>query len=225
MLKKIFRSILYFLGFLILFIIGYLGTEYVFAKWTVNKDSPIKKDILIYVQSNGVHTDIVLPVKTEIIDWSTIFPYKNNKSQSTDYKFVGIGWGDKGFYLDTPEWKDLKVSTAFEAATSLGESALHVTYLKNVSEDELTKPIWISFEQYNAIIKTIKNTIEWKNNEVIYISTDAQYGLTDAFYEAEGSYSIFHTCNTWTNNVLKNANLKASKWVAFDKGILYQNSK
>ena len=225
MLKKIFRSILYFLGFLVIFIIGYLGTEYVFAKWTVNKDSPIKKDILIYVQSNGVHTDIFLPVKTEIIDWSTIFPYKNNKSQSTDYKFVGIGWGDKGFYLDTPEWKDLKASTAFEAATGLGESALHVTYLKNVSEDELTKPIWISFEQYNAIIKTIKNTIEWKNNEVIYISTDAQYGLTDAFYEAEGSYSIFHTCNTWTNNVLKNANLKASKWLAFDKGILYQNSK
>ncbi|XQC04883.1 DUF2459 domain-containing protein [Arcobacter cryaerophilus gv. pseudocryaerophilus] len=47
----------------------------------------------------------------------------------------------------------------------------------------------------------------------------------DAFYEAIGSYSIFHTCNTWTNNLLKKASLPASFWLAFDDGILYQYNK
>ncbi|MFW3327891.1 DUF2459 domain-containing protein, partial [Aliarcobacter butzleri] len=65
-------------------------------------------------------------------------------------------------------------------------------------------------------------SLQWLNEKPIYINTTAQYGQNDAFYEAIGSYSIFHTCNTWTNNVLKNANLLSSKWVAFDDGILYQ---
>ena len=59
----------------------------------------------------------------------------------------------------------------------------------------------------------------------INIKTTSQYGQNDAFYEAIGSYSIFHTCNTWTNNLLKKASLPASFWLAFDDGILYQYNK
>ena len=59
----------------------------------------------------------------------------------------------------------------------------------------------------------------------INIKTTSQYGENDAFYEAIGSYSIFHTCNTWTNNTLREAKLPSSKWLVFDKGILYQYKK
>ena len=31
----------------------------------------------------------------------------------------------------------------------------------------------------------------------------------DAFYEAKGRYSLFFTCNTWTNNALKICKQKA----------------
>ena len=56
------------------------------------------KNIPIYIYTNGVHTDIVMPVKNDIKDWSKKISLKNLKSQKTDYKYVGIGWGDKGFY-------------------------------------------------------------------------------------------------------------------------------
>ncbi|MDK7354048.1 DUF2459 domain-containing protein, partial [Rothia aeria] len=72
------------------------------------------------------------------------------------------------------------------------------------------------------IINSIKETIIWQNNHPIYIETNAQYGEDDAFYEANGKYSIFYTCNTWTNNVLKKAGLKASFWAAFDDGLMSQ---
>ena len=48
------------------------------------------------------------------------------------------------------------------------------------------------------------------------------YGNSDAFYDATGSYSLFHTCNSWTNNALKAAGMKASVWTPFDKGIFHQ---
>ena len=83
----------------------------------------------------------------------------------------------------------------------------------------------ISKKQYSLIIDTIKNSLQYKDEKPINIKTTSQYGENDAFYEAIGSYSIFHTCNTWTNNLLKKASLPASFWVAFDDGILYQYNK
>ena len=48
------------------------------------------KNIPIYIYTNGVHTDIVMPVKNDIKDWSEKISLKNLKSQKTDYKYVGI---------------------------------------------------------------------------------------------------------------------------------------
>lgn len=175
--------------------------------------------------SNGVHTDIVLPTETNYINWENLFPFENTLGKRTNFKYIAIGWGDKGFYLNTPEWKDLKISTALVAATGIGETALHVTYYNNIKLDELTKQIEISENQYLALIKYIENSIAYgSNHKPQLIETTAQYGQNDAFYEANNSYSIFFTCNTWANDALKTSGIKASKWVAFDKGILYQHS-
>ncbi len=56
----------------------------------------------------------------------------------------------------------------------------------------------------------------------LLVHTDAQYGPDDAFYEAVGRYSLFHTCNTWANNALKSCGQRACLWTAFDEGIFYQ---
>jgi uncharacterized protein (TIGR02117 family) len=71
------------------------------------KDDGQKKEIPVYIYTNGVHTDIVMPVKNDLQDWSAKLPFNNVRSKKTDYNYVGIGWGDKGFYLDTPTWADL----------------------------------------------------------------------------------------------------------------------
>lgn len=50
------------------------------------------------------------------MDWSQKIPFSQTKGKSTDFNYIAFGWGDKGFYLDTPTWADLKFSTAFKAA-------------------------------------------------------------------------------------------------------------
>jgi hypothetical protein len=37
-----------------------------------------------------------------------------------------------------------------------------------------------------------------------------------------GSYNLFHTCNTWTNDALKAGGQKACWWTPFDAGIFRQ---
>ena len=127
-MKKILKYILKTLGVLVGLIIIYLLAVLILPLISVNKtpEKPIDQ-VEVYIKTNGVHTDIVIPVVTDQIDWSTYIPFSDTKSKK-QYKYLAVGWGDKGFYLDTPEWKDLKFSTAFKAAFWLGESAMHTTF-------------------------------------------------------------------------------------------------
>jgi len=47
------------------------------------------------------------------------------------------------------------------------------------------------------------------------------YTNNDNFYRAKESYSIFKTCNTWANSVLKQSHLQSCIWTAFDFGLMH----
>ncbi len=184
------------------------------------KNDGEKKEIPIYIYTNGVHTDIVMPVKNDLYDWGSKIPFANTKSKKTDYNYVGIGWGDKGFYLDTPTWADLKFSTAFNAAFWLSESAMHCSYYKTMTEADDCKKIMISRNQYKDLVKFVDAKFDRdQNGNFILIPTNAVYSDNDAFYDATGRYSFLNTCNTWTNDALKSAGQKAALWTPTDFGI------
>lgn len=178
------------------------------------------KEIPIYIYTNGVHTDIVMPVKNDIHDWSSKIPFSDTKSAKTDYQFVGIGWGDKGFYLDTPTWADLKFSTAFKAAFWLSESAMHCSFYRKMTEADDCKKIMISRSQYRKLIDFVDKKFDKDDQgNYILVPTNAVYGDNDAFYDAKGRYSFLNTCNTWANDALKAAGQKAAFWTPSDYGI------
>ncbi|WP_413532711.1 TIGR02117 family protein [Empedobacter brevis] len=221
-MKKIFRILLKTLGVLVLLIVVYLLAAVLLPLIPVNKQKEKTNDqITAYILTNGMHTDIVVPVKSEVIDWSTIVPFSDTKSKK-EYNYIAFGWGDKGFYLDTPEWKDLKFSTAFNAAFWLGDSAIHTTFYNKITEADDCKRIVMSFDEYEKLVDYIKNSFDLnENNKVKLIKTDAVYGDNDSFYEAKGNYSLFFTCNTWAANALKAANKTAPWWTATQQGIFY----
>lgn len=220
-MKKMALLILKTLGILLGIIVVYVAAGYFLPFIEVPaKDDGQKKEIPIYIYTNGVHTDIVMPVKNDLHDWSTKIPFGNTKSKETDYRFVGIGWGDKGFYLDTPTWADLKFSTAFKAAFWLSESAMHCTYYKTMKEGEDCKMIMVSRNQYKDLVKFVDEKFDKDTNgNYILVPTNAVYGNNDAFYDAIGKYSFLDTCNTWANNALKAAGQKAAWWTPSDYGI------
>ena len=97
---------------------------------------------------------------------------------------------------------------------------MHCTFYKRMKEDKQCKKITITEKQYQQLIAFIQDSFQTENDKIMKIETDAVYGNHDAFYEAKGSYSLFHTCNTWTNNALKSADQKAALWTPTDVGIL-----
>ena len=225
-MKKIVKICLSVILCLILLIFLYAGSAYVLSRVGTSREATGSNDVAIYILTNGVHTDIAMPVKSPYKDWSREIKYSNTSKKDTAFKYVAMGWGDKGFYLETPTWADLKVSTAFKAAFSLSTSAIHATFYKTLKEDNTCVKIEISAAQYQRLVTYIENSFKRDSNgQFMFIQTTANYGTDDAFYDAVGSYSLFHTCNTWANNALKSCGQKASFWTPFDTGIFYQYRK
>lgn len=205
---------------LLIFVVSYVFLVFAIPYIPVNSNvKNTAEEISIYIKTNGVHTDIVLPIKTEIKDWSEKIKFSQIKSQDATMQFIGFGWGDKGFYLNTPDWSDLKFSTAFVAAFGIGSSAMHATFYKQINENKSCVKIKISKEEYRKLIVYIKDNFKLDvNGNPIWIDATT-YGVNDSFYEAKGAYTLFYTCNTWANNGLKAINQKAALWTATDRGI------
>ena len=220
MFGKILKTLFFIILSIFLFVVVYLLSETILSKITTNYSKNENLDYEIFIKSNGVHTDVVLPIKSDVINWFDFFSFEDTLSKRDDFLYISIGWGDKGFYLDTPEWKDLKFSTAFNAAFWLGDSAMHTTFYDKMTLGEDCKKVNMNLEEYQKLIVYIKQSFDLdKNNKVELIKTDAVYGDSDSFYEAKGSYSLFFTCNTWAASALKAANKEAPLWTATQQGI------
>ncbi|TNE54905.1 MAG: TIGR02117 family protein [Bacteroidetes bacterium] len=221
-LKKVFFLILKFLIYFIIFSLLYLLVAYLLSRITVNEKQEYSgQEVVVFLKSNGVHTDLVLPIHHEQRDWSKKLPPENNRKPDSNYRYIALGWGDKGFYLNTPTWGDLTFSTAFKAVFGLSSTAMHVTYYEEMeANDSSCVRIPISGRQYELLCQFVDRSFRKKaDGSYQLIPTKAVYSDHDAFYEAKGTYSLFRTCNTWTNQALKHAKMKAAFWTAFQSGI------
>lgn len=177
--------------------------------------------IKIFVHSNGVHCDVILPAKNNFINWFEKLPAGDCESVDTTFGYVAFGWGDKGFYLETPQWSDLKLSTAFKAAFFMSSTAMHVNWCRNEpSVNTQCKMISISPEQYQRLVNFIRDG--FRTNEFGKAEVIAHPGYTpyDKFYEANGTYSLCRTCNVWTGQALGTAGIKVGCWTPFDWNLM-----
>lgn len=211
---------------IIVLLLLYLLVSLVIERIPVKAEMVDNADIELYVLTNGVHTDLVVPVKTKQMDWRKYVKFEHTPSGRTDYKYIAFGWGDRGFYMETPRWSDLKLNVAFKAVFGIGTSAVHSTFYYNMYEDDNCIALKLSENQYSRLIEFILSTFRLNNQQQsIVIETDANYGSNDAFYEANGKYSLFYSCNTWTNQGLKRCGQKACLWTLFENGIFRQYKK
>ena len=73
---------------------------------------------------------------------------------------------------------------------------------------------------YLKLIATIESSFETDSLGNLMQCGNYSYSDNDAFYKAKGKYSLFKTCNCWTNSCLKSANVKTGYWTPFPRGIL-----
>ncbi|MEN3809943.1 TIGR02117 family protein [Chromobacterium piscinae] len=192
-----------------------------------NRDwRPPSSGIPIYLDSNGVHTSLILPVRSDAMDWSIAFPPQQVRrpERFSQVPYISIGWGSKVFFLSIQNWADLSPGKAL-AALAFDQSVLHVEYLPQPREGQDTRRILLSPEQYRRLADFIRRSTPVDANGQARQEKGYHYGDNDAFYAAHGRYNPIITCNQWTRDALASAGVRTALWSPFVQPLFWQLEK
>lgn len=171
--------------------------------------------VTIMVETNGVHTALVLPLVTPEKDWRSTFPAHHVPASTRPYTHLSISWGEEDVFLNTPTWRDLSPLTVLRVIGAGGEGLLHVAHYVRPAPSEDTRPLTLTREQYRRLVSSIERSLP-----PAPFNSHPGYGPQDVFYEAPGRYTAANTCNQWTSNMLAGAGVKTGWWTPFAGGVM-----
>lgn len=180
--------------------------------------------IPIYLRTNGVHAELILPTRAAEVDWSVDHPPAHMRSLAEPLDWVAFGWGDRGFFAHTPTWADLKPATALIALSGFGPGAMHVEYIESPRAYK-AREVKISPAQYARLVAFIRASFERDAAGRLHRTNLPGYFASDAFYEASAGYKFWFTCNDWVRRALSDAGVRAPLWAPFDTALFYQLQK
>ena len=167
--------------------------------------------VTLFVESSAVHTAIIVPKQAAGVDWRDWAPGQDLRDpRYAGFPFLAIGWGEAGFFRETPHWRDVKPGTILHAALGSDRTLIHVDHLPlpRANGGDI-RMIRLSPQAYRKLVAFIQAS--WRRGG----RHDPGYDVYDAFYEANGRYSATHTCNSWTGNALAAAGVRMGWWTPF----------
>ena len=169
----------------------------------------------IMIETNGVHTAIVMPLVSPQKDWRADFPATDLPAANRPYTHVSVSWGEREVFLDTPTWADLSLPTAINAATG-GDGLLHVAHYVRPAPSETARILRLRPAEYARLVRRIESQVVPSGTRTVH----AGYDDWDVFYDAPGTYHLGNTCNQWTSDTLAAAGIKTGWWTPFAGGVM-----
>jgi uncharacterized protein (TIGR02117 family) len=171
--------------------------------------------VAIMVETNGIHTAIVVPLVSPQKDWRADFPAADLGAPGRAYTHLSISWGERAVFLDTPTWSDLSPTAAIHAATG-GDGLLHVAHYVRPAPSATARILRLRPAEYARLVRRIEAQVRPAGRRTRYPG----YADWDVFYDAPGRYDWRNTCNQWTSDTLAAAGVRISRWTPFAGGVL-----
>jgi len=177
----------------------------------------------IYLTSDRIHTNLIVPVTTPIFDWQQRIPLATlGQRQNQPYRYLQFGWGDRTFYMETPTWNDITLPNAAKALFWPTPAVLRIQgYVKLPQSREGFQVIAIDLrpEEYRSLMAFLDQAFQRTPQGQVQRIQAANHP-DSSFYEATGRYSLFYTCNDWTAAALRTARLRTSLWTGLAPAVL-----
>jgi uncharacterized protein (TIGR02117 family) len=182
-----------------------------------------ERGVQLYVRTNGVHTWILMPKVTPIMDWRPYAPpahLRDPRYGRGDY--IAVGYGNRQFYLNTPTWADLTVRNAAYAIFGGGPPLLHVEHDYRPRPTEHTRPLRVTPDQYRRLVEFVRVRFRLDARGRTIPVLGRGYNEWDMFYEANGGYGFVLTCNEWTGRALRAAGVRTGLWTPLAQSIMWR---
>ncbi len=180
--------------------------------------------VTIYVMGDQFHTNLIVPVKSSRFDWSQHLDLPNLRRPDSKAEYLQFGWGDRIFYAETPSWDQMNWLSAvrsllyWQNATAVFVKA-HPTLPQPAHEE--VKCVRLSQADYLALTQFLQASFQrdGQGRKIsIRIDQDGQGG----FFEGTGHYSALKTCNSWTADGLRAANVNTPVWGGLAGAVMRQ---
>jgi uncharacterized protein (TIGR02117 family) len=192
-------------------------------KWTFNQTEPC--EFTVYVTSDGLHTNFFIPVETSVYRWQDQLDLeKLGNTPASTYRYLQFGWGDRRFYVETPSWDQVQPTEALRALFYWqNPTAIFVKGHPQVPPypNQQLKCLRLGKTDYLALMNFIHNTFQpAPDGSKQWIGSGQD--RDSSFFAANGHYSILNTCNSWTANGLRVANVNTPLWGGLATPIMQQ---
>lgn len=158
--------------------------------------SPAESCRTVYVADHGWHTGLIFPAQD----------FKPRTSLRTTFfdekRWIEVGWGDAAFY----QAEEATFGMAVAALFSPTEAVMHVygfdgTPVRNFPSSKVAR-VQMSDAGYRKMLAFVRNGFTRDADGTPSPIKRGQYGRS-YFFHAEGTYSLFRTCNTWNAEALE----------------------
>jgi uncharacterized protein (TIGR02117 family) len=176
----------------------------------------------VYIADNGVHSDIVMPVDAQGLDWAPFIAKADFAAGDPNARWIAFGSGEERVYLNTPTWWDITPRTIWSALAG-GKRVMHVEYVSD--PHYAVHEIRLRPEEYRRLWTAIRADFALDANGRPRHIAHPGYGCCDTFYRATGKASAIRTCNSWVADRLRVAGVKTSLWPPFVQGLVWRYRK
>ena len=212
LVRPMMRALRWLLAALVMLVVGYGAAGMVGGAIPANPGwrAPAQ-GIVIYVETNGVHTALILPKVAGGVDWRGLASPNNLRDpRYAGHDHIAIGWGEARFFLDTPTWRDLRPATVLAAAIGSDRTLIHIDHIPAPTRlDADVRRIVLTPDQYRRLSAYIRASVVAGGGRY------PGYFDYDAFYEARGHYDAVRTCNAWVGDALRRAGVRVGMWTPF----------
>jgi len=152
----------------------------------------------IYVVNLGWHTGIV--VNSDNLGGALEDLIPETKSM----RWIELGWGDRAFYMASgfSIWRGIRAAF-FSSGTALHVSAFNEQPEHFFADTELVK-VAVTPSAFPEIAAAVRETLAIDESGASRRLGPSLYGA-GSFYEAKGGFSLSHTCNSWSAQILRRA--------------------
>ncbi len=187
----------------------------------INKDRLLKTTgTLIYIGGDGMHSDIILPLKNEVCNWADFMLTQDLSNSIGQTKYISFGFAEKDFYLQNKSWSDINYLLVAKASLGLGNSIMHIGLEGEYPfKRRFCRKIYISKEDYSKLVSFVKESFKQNDGTVLKPLPILSYRNNEKIYPSSKKFSLVYTCNTWTNDGLKTIRFKTGLWTALEQGI------
>ena len=175
--------------------------------------------ITVYLADNGIHADLVMPVRAAGLDWEPLVPRSDFAAVDPAARWIAFGAGEERVYLETPRWRDIKPRTIWSGVVG-GNSVIHVEWVADPKY--ALREIRLRPEEYRRLWAAVRADFELGASGRPIRIDHPGYGRSDAFYRGRGKASAIRTCNSWVATRLRLAGVETSAWPPFAQGLLWR---